>query len=172
MLQQLINEHKEVLRMARKTIKGLEEEIKDLEQRLKDQNNINLELNKTISEMQLKADNSFENSGTYRQMSKQIEYLETVVKGHEISLKAKEVTIKNNRDTIQELLKEIEKLKSNNCVQKTKNERNAGRKSKIDDNIISVVTMLKLQGKSIRAIAKEIDLSVGTVHKIINEHIK
>lgn len=157
--------------MARKTIKGLEEEIKDLEQRLKDQNNINLELNKTISKMQLKADNSFENSGTYRQMSKKIEYLETVVKGHEISLKAKEVTIKNNRDTIQELLKEIEKLKSNNCVQKIKNERNAGRKSKITDDIIRTVKMLKLQNKSVRAIAKEIDLSVGTVQKIISEHI-
>lgn len=69
------------------------------------------------------------------------------------------------------LKKEIEELK-NNSVQKIKNERGAGRKSKIDNNIIATVTMLKLQGKSIRKISEEIGLSVGTVHKIINKHIK
>ena len=57
-------------------------------------------------------------------------------------------------------------------VQKIKNERGAGRKSKIDNNIIATVTMLKLQGKSIRKISEEIGLSVGTVHKIIVKHIK
>ena len=69
------------------------------------------------------------------------------------------------------LKKEIEELK-NGSVQKIKNERGAGRKSKIDNNIIAAVTMLKLQGKSIRKISEEIGLSVGTVHKIINEHIE
>ena len=70
------------------------------------------------------------------------------------------------------MLKDIEKLKSNNVVNKIKNERGAGRKTKINDDIIRTVYMLKLQNKSVRAIAEEIGLSVGTAQKIITEHIK
>lgn len=157
--------------MARKTIKGLEDNIKELEVSLEEQRKINIKLNNTISEMQDKANNEFENSTEYERMNNEIDYLQTVIKGHEITIKAKDVTIKNNRNTIQSLLQEIEELKK--CsVQKIKNERGAGRKSKIDNNIIATVTMLKLQGKSIRKISEEIGLSVGTVHKIIIKHIK
>lgn len=87
---------------------------------------------------------------------------------------------KELRATIKELEKQIEQLKAeneqlknnNNNVQKIKNERNAGRKPKINDDIIRTVTMLRLQNKSIRAISKEVGLAVGTVQKIITEHIK
>ena len=107
--------------MARKTIKGLEEIIADLEKCLNEQNKINIELHNKISQMQDVANDSFENSTEYRRMNKEIEYLKTVVQGHEISLKAKDVTIKKNRDTIQQLLKENEELKNNTKnVQKIK----------------------------------------------------
>lgn len=69
---------------------------------------------------------------------------------------------------IVELEEELEAVK--NCVHKYKNERNAGRKSKFGNEEKGKITMLFLQGKSYRVIAKEMNCSVGLVHKILNEH--
>ena len=155
--------------MARKTIKGLEEIIEGLEKSLNEYRNMISDRNKQIEHMQNVANDSFENRTEYRRMNKEIEYLKTVVQGHEISLKAKDVTIKKNRDTIQQLLKENEELKSNNSVHKIKNERGAGRKERFTEEEKATVKMLRLQNKSYRAIAKELNCSAATVHKIINE---
>ena len=153
--------------MARKTIKGLEEIITDLEKRLNEQNKINVELHNKISQMQ--PDDKFENSPMYHQMNGEIEQLKAVIRLNEINTKSKEDTIKRDRDTIQKLLKEIEELKSNNVVNKLKNERGAGRKEMFTEEQKARVKMLRLQGKSYRAIAKDMNCSVATVHKIINE---
>ena len=153
--------------MARKTIKGLEEIITDLEKRLNEQNKINVELHNKISQMQ--PDDKFENSPIYHQMVKEIEQLKAVIRLNEINTKSKDYTIKGDRDTIQKLLKEIEELKSNNVVNKLKNERGAGRKEMFTEEQKARVKMLRLQGKSYRAIAKDMNCSVATVHKIINE---
>lgn len=156
--------------MARKTIKALEEVIEDLENKLNEYKEIINDRNKQIEQMENIADDSFENSPAYKSMSNEIEYLKTVITGHEITIKAKEVTIKKNMDTIQELLKENEGLKSNNnSVQKIKNERGAGRKEMFTYEQKARVKMLRLQGKSYRAIAKDMNCSVATVYKIINE---
>ena len=153
--------------MARKTIKGLEEIITDLEKRLNEQNKINVELHNKISQMQ--PDDKFENSPIYHQMVKEIEKLKAIIRLNEINTKSKEDTIKRDRDTIQKLLKEIEELKSSNVVNKLKNERGAGRKEMFTEEQKARVKMLRLQGKSYRAIAKDMNCSVATVHKIINE---
>ena len=153
--------------MVRKTIKGLEVIITDLEKRLNEQNKINVELHNKISQMQ--PDDKFENSPIYHQMVKEIEQLKTVIRLNEINTKSKEDTIKRDRDTLQKLLKEIEELKSNNVVNKLKNERGAGRKEMFTEEQKARVKMLRLQGKSYRAIAKDMNCSVATVHKIINE---
>ena len=153
--------------MARKTIKGLEVIITDLEKRLNEQNKINVELHNKISQMQ--PDDKFENSPIYHQMVKEIEQLKTVIRLNEINTKSKEDTIKRDRDTIQKLLKEIEELKSNNVVNKLKNERGAGRKEMFTEEQKARVKMLSLQDKRYRAIAKDMNCSVATVHKIINE---
>lgn len=155
--------------MARKTIKGLEVIITDLEKRLNEQNKINIELHNEISEMKIIADDKFENRPMYHQMGKEIEQLKSVIRLNEINIKSKDDTIKRDRDTIQKLLKEIEELKSNNCVNKLKNERGAGRKEMFTEEQKARVKMLRLQGKSYRAIAKDMNCSVATVHKIINE---
>ena len=155
--------------MARKTIKGLEVIITDLEKRLNEQNKINVELHNQISQMQMIADDKFENSPIYHQMVKEIEQLKAVIRLNEINTKSKDDTIKRDRDTIQKLLKEIEELKSNNVVNKLKNERGAGRKEMFNEEQKARVKMLRLQGKSYRAIAKDMNCSVATVHKIINE---
>ena len=153
--------------MARKTIKGLEEIIEDLEKCLNAQNKINVELDNQISQMQ--PDDKFENSPIYHQMVKEIEQLRAIIRLNEINIKSKEDTIKRDRDTLQKLLKEIEELKSNNVVNKLKNERGAGRKEMFTEEQKARVKMLRLQGKSYRAIAKDMNCSVATVHKIINE---
>ena len=153
--------------MARKTIKGLEVIITDLEKRLNEQNKINVELHNKISQMQ--PDDKFENSPIYHQMVKEIEKLKAIIRLNEINTKSKEDTIKRDRDTLQKLLKEIEELKSNNCVNKLKNERGAGRKEMFTEEQKARVKMLRLQDKSYRAIAKDMNCSVATVHKIINE---
>ena len=153
--------------MARKTIKGLEEIIVDLEKRLNEQNKINVELHNKISQMQ--PDDKFENSPIYHQMVKEIEKLKAIIRLNEINTKSKDDTIKRDRDTIQKLLKEIKELKSNNVVNKLKNERGAGRKEMFTEEQKARVKMLRLQDKSYRAIAKDMNCSVATVHKIINE---
>ena len=155
--------------MARKTIKGLEVIITDLEKRLNEQNKINVELDNQISQMQMIDDDKFENSPIYHQMVKEIEQLRAIIRLNEINTKSKDDTIKRDRDTIQKLLKEIEELKSNNVVNKLKNERGAGRKEMFTEEQKARVKMLRLQGKSYRAIAKDMNCSVATVHKIINE---
>ena len=153
--------------MARKTIKGLEVIITDLEKRLNEQNKINVELHNKISQMQ--PDDKFENSPIYHQMVKEIEKLKAIIRLNEINTKSKDDTIKRDRDTIQKLLKEIKELKSNNVVNKLKNERGAGRKEIFTEKQKARVKMLRLQDKSYRAIAKDMKCSVATVHKIINE---
>ena len=153
--------------MARKTIKGLEVIITDLEKRLNEQNKINVELHNKISQMQ--PDDKFENSPIYHQMVKEIEKLKAIIRLNEINTKSKGDTIKRDRDTIQKLLKEIKELKSNNVVNKLKNERGAGRKEMFTEEQKARVKMLRLQDKSYRAIAKDMKCSVATVHKIINE---
>lgn len=155
--------------MARKTIKGLEESIEDLEKRLNEQNKINIELHNKISQIQMIDDDKFENSPIYHQMVKEIEQLKAVIRLNGINIKSKDDTIKRDRDIIQKLLKEIEELKSNNVVNKLKNERGAGRKEMFTEEQKARVKMLRLQGKSYRAIAKDMNCSVATVHKIINE---
>ena len=70
---------------------------------------------------------------------------------------------------IQELEKELSELKG---VQKIKNERNAGRHNKFSDDEIKTIEMLRIAGKSYRTIAKEMNCSVGLVHKLLNEHFK
>ena len=155
--------------MARKTIKGLEVIITDLEKRLNEQNKINVELHNKISQMQMIPDDKFENNSIYHQMVKEIEKLKAIIRLNEINTKSKDDTIKRDRDTIQKLLKEIKELKSNNVVNKLKNERGAGRKEMFNEEQKARVKMLRLQDKSYRAIAKDMNCSVATVHKIINE---
>ena len=147
--------------MARKTIKGLEVIITDLEKRLNEQNKINVELHNKISQMQ--PDDKFENSPIYHQMVKEIEKLKAIIRLNEINTKSKDDTIKRDRDTIQKLLKEIKELKSNNVVNKLKNERGAGRKEMFTEEQKARVKMLRLQDKSYRAIAKDMNCSVATV---------
>ena len=140
--------------MPKKTIKDLEKIIKELEKDNLHQMELNRKLNNEINAMQEKADNHFLNSGLHKQLLRENRTLK-------VTIESKDRIISHLENKQQEI----------NGVQKIKNERGAGRKSKINDDVIRAVTMLRLQGKSVRAIALEIGLSIGTVQKIINEHV-
>ena len=156
--------------MARKTIKGLEEIISDLEKRLDEQYKINIELHNKIAEMQEVEDDKFEHSPMYRHMDKEIEQFRAIIRLNEINIKSKDDTIKKQSNTSQKLLNENMEFKNNtNNVQKIKNERGAGRKERFTEKEKERVKMLRIQNKSYRAIAKEMNCSVATIHKIINE---
>ena len=51
------------------------------------------------------------------------------------------------------------------AVHKIKNERGAGRKPKLNDELITKVKSLKSEGLSYKAIAQQLGISVGLAHK-------
>ena len=61
------------------------------------------------------------------------------------------------------------KIKLNNSESKKRNERNAGRKSKLKDNEIEAIRMYRLQGKTIKEISELFGCSVGLIHKTLNQ---
>lgn len=68
-----------------------------------------------------------------------------------------------------ELEKEIEYLVEKNSIIQKHNERGAGRKSRFTQSEIETIKMYRLQGKTIKEIARMFKCSVGLIHKIINE---
>lgn len=129
-----------------------------------DKNNLSIELDKVNKSIEL--DNKFYKDN--ETMKNKLD--ETLILSTQKTSKI--LKLEKEIEEYRSIVKRLEEELKNNDVQKIKNERNAGRKSKIDDDIIRAITMLKLQNKSVRAISKEIGLSVGTVHKIIKEHIE
>ena len=91
--------------MARKTIKELELIVEELESKVKEYMNIINDRNKQIDHMVNVANDNFENSTERRRMNNEIEYLKIALKGRELNIKDKDVTIKKQSDTIQKLLK-------------------------------------------------------------------
>ena len=69
---------------------------------------------------------------------------------------------------------EVEKKKLQNKIECStiKNERGAGRKKKFNNDQINSILKARNEGKSIRALAKEFNCSIGLIHKLINEHNK
>lgn len=123
-----------------------------------------------------KADNSFEISSTYKQMSKQIDSLElkikAIVDSVEHNKKMYQNELKRNSelvDEIQKLKDENEELKNNKDVVKVHNERGAGRKNRFTDEQIKEIKERRYNKHTIKEIAKEFNCSVGLVHKLINE---
>lgn len=150
--------------MARITKAELEELIKVKDNLIDTLIKKNVELESKLSKVNNKVDDEFCNSATYKQTQKEIEYLKDVVKAQEISIKTKEDTIKHERKRNGVLLNEIEHLKTQINVRCS-----LGRKQKFNDDEKATIQMLRLANHSYRAIAKQMNCSVGTIHKIIKE---
>lgn len=95
--------------MAKETQK---EKIERLEKSLNNANNIIQQLNNEISDMVDKADESFENSSTYKQMLKQIETLEMKIKAITDTADHNRKMYNNELKRNSELIKEIQELKN------------------------------------------------------------
>lgn len=134
--------------MAKETQK---DKIERLEKELWDYKVLVSKLQREIYEMQDKADDEFENSPTYQQMSKKIKSLE-------LEKQCLKGTIEHD--------KKVHELISEN---RPHNERGAGRKARFTDQEKGAMKMYRIQEKSFREIAEIFNCSVGTVHKIINE---
>lgn len=128
-------------------------------------------LNKEIIEMQEKADQEFGNSPWKKQLEDQIDFQNSKITTLEGRLKQQ--ISKNDAliDGIEERDQEIRFLKEkisqleSQGVQKVHNERKAGRKPKIDENTAILIQMYRAQSKTIKEIAKILNLSAGSVHK-------
>lgn len=134
--------------MAKETQKA---KIERLEKELWDYKVLVSKLQREIYDMQDKADDEFENSPTYQQMSKKIKSLE-------LEKQCLKGTIEHD--------KKVHELISEN---RPHNERGAGRKERFNDQEKGTMKMYRIQEKSFREIAEIFNCSVGTVHKIINE---
>lgn len=99
---------KEVENMAKETQK---EKIERLEKSLSNANNIIQQLNNEISDMVDKADESFENSSTYKQMSKQIDSLESQIRAVKDSIEHNRKMYQNELKLNEKLNKEIKRIK-------------------------------------------------------------
>ncbi|MCI7442939.1 MAG: helix-turn-helix domain-containing protein [Clostridium sp.] len=100
-------------------------------------------------------------------------------------LKKENEELKNNNEELQEKLnRAIQRNKAiisdyakcskmNEQLKKQLQEvKQVGRPKRIDDNTVQKVIELRKENKSIRAIAKELNLSVGSVHNIIEQNKK
>lgn len=108
--------------MAKETQKA---KIERLENELKQANQIIQKLNNEISEIIDKADNSFENSSTYKQMKKQIKDLELKLKVSEDSKEHNRRMYESELKKNDEMIKEFQELNNENERLKKKRERKA-----------------------------------------------
>ena len=153
--------------MAKETQK---EKIERLEKSLNNANNIIQQLNNEISDMVDKADESFENSSTYKQMLKQIETLEMKRKAITDTADHNRKMYNNELKRNSGLIDDIQKLKDENkTIKKIHNERGAGRKEKFTKEQKEQIKRLRADGKTIKEIAEIFKCSAGLIHKLISE---
>lgn len=162
--------------MPRVTIKDLQKQLEELKQSINERDIIIQKLNNEISEMIDKSDTSFENSATYKQMAKKMDYLELKIKSINDSAEHNRHMYDYELKRNSELISEIQKLKNENIELTTRvdkynrhNERNAGRKSRFTDKQVSEIKSYRADGKTIKQIADMFNCSVGLIHKLINE---
>lgn len=154
--------------MAKETMKA---KIERLEREKKADLERIMQLNQEISTMQEAADRDFENSTYKVQLEQQLATQTDKAKLFESRFKQKDEINKELRDKIGELNNENSQLKAEisllneKAVQKAHNERNAGRKAKINEKLIAEMQMMRARGMTIQAIQKEVGLSYGLVQK-------
>ncbi|PKM65148.1 MAG: Hin recombinase [Firmicutes bacterium HGW-Firmicutes-2] len=154
--------------MAKETMKA---KIERLEQEKKADLERIMQLNQEILAMQEAADRDFENSTYKVQLEQQLATQADKAKLFESRFEQKSETNKELRNKIDELNSENKQLKAEisllneKAAQKAHNERNAGRKAKINEKLIAEMQMMRTRGMTIQAIQKETGLSYGLVQK-------
>lgn len=144
--------------MARETVAMLKERIAQLE-------NINqLQMNQ-IQQLNNERENILDKANVismneYNGLLSDMEMYQNSSKIYENLYNKSEIKNKKLNETIQELISE------DNQVQKIKNERGAGRKTIISDELSNNVRKLRLDGETFQNISDKLKISVGLAHKI------
>lgn len=155
--------------MARETQK---DKIERLEKEIEMWREMCSKMQKELTAFKDLADDNYEKSSTYIQHCKRIELLEDQNEAYRLSVEhekmMRKALVDNYEPEIKRLNKEIQKLKSEKR-EKIHNERGAGRKSRFTEQEKESIRMYRLQGKTIKEIAKMFSCSVGIIHKLIHE---
>lgn len=154
--------------MAKETLKEkiarLEVENKQLREEKQADIEALLNLNNEIVKMQEAADQDFTSSPYFKQLEEKCNFQADKI---DIQGKRLKQEIEKNEaliDKIEALEAQISQLKVNS-EPKPHNERNAGRKPKVDEKTIALIQMYRAQGMTIQAIQEEVGLSYGVVQK-------
>lgn len=99
------------------------------------------------------------------------EYLKAYNQVYLSEIERYKAEIKELEDEIQKLKIEIytRDIEEKKRIENSHNSRGAGRKARFTDEEKETMKMYKIQGLTIKQIAKMYECSVGLVHKIINE---
>lgn len=145
-------------------IARLEAENEQLKKKIDDYIQLLNDADNRIAELGNVQDNNFEKSSYYKQMLRDIETqtmrADTYKKRLDRSL--------NTQSQQAEKLEQLQKLI---IEQSTKNPRGAGRKPVLSEDDKETVRLLREQGHSMRAIAKEMGCSVATISNVIRNKI-
>ena len=156
--------------MARETIKSLKEEI----EKLKLQMNTLSEQNSRLIKQ---ADQEFLNSYVYRELSKKVQFLQNYIN----TLENENQRIK---DKLEEKTAEIGRLKACMTTDSSmepvplsvineqiteRNRKHAGRKPVFSAEQQEKIWSLRKAGLPMRAIAEQMECSLGTVHRILSQ---
>lgn len=159
--------------MAKETMKAKVERLDRENKQLLDQRKADIDaflaLNNEITKMQATADQEFANSPTKKQFEDQIDFQSKKIIVQEKRLNQEIQKNEALRDEIERLEAQISDLKVQKVESypKIHNERNAGRKAKIDEKTIAHIQMYRAQGLTIKKITELVGLSYGSVQKIV-----
>lgn len=156
--------------MARETIKSLKEEIEKLKLQMKT-------LSEQNSRLIKQADQEFLNSYVYRELSEKVQFLQNYSK----TLENENQRIK---DKLEEKTAEIGRLKACMTTDSSmepvplsvineqiteRNRKHAGRKPVFSAEQQKKIWSLRKSGLPMRAIAEQMECSLGTVHRILSQ---
>jgi len=128
-----------------------------------------MQLNQEILAIQEAADQEFANSPTKKQYEGQIQFQseKIIVQDKRLNREIeKNESLRGEIERLETQIGDLKVRKVESCP-KIHNERNAGRKAKIDEKTTAHIQMYRAQGMTIKEIAELVGLSYGSVQKII-----
>lgn len=160
------------VRVARETkqaiIERLTAELEELNAKYTEALNNNIELMNEVTELNNKLDDNFSKSNYKKQLEERLNLTEQKLKSKEHECVHLIQRAEQREKYIHELIYENERMRTT-ATEKKHNERGAGRKRKLEQKQIELIKMYRAQGMTYKQIAEQEQISVGLVHKLINE---
>lgn len=170
-------------------IKELNESVSLLEVRLKNEKNNTDELRDKISSLKgsilmkdielvekvIEIEECRKHSDLYKS---ELDQAKDTIRTNKMDIYILKGLVKENEKSIKQLKRINATLRKENTRLKEKTKSNAGRKSKINDDVIKQTEKLKSENKSLMQIANELEISTGvsysksTIKNIIDNYIK